>query len=298
MAAPMIRRLEVFCALVEEGSATAAAHRLGMSQPGVSQQVSRLESELSLTLFARENGRMRPTETALALYEEATHAFDGLERVLNLARDIRGMARGVLRIAAPHTMGATFLPRALKRLTADNPQLRIQVHLGTYERIVSLVAAREADLGIAKAPVMSPALDSIEICNSQMAAVLACTHPLAAKAQITVADLEQEPIIMLGRGRPWRDEIDVAFRSKGVAARVMVETQSVESACGFAAEGFGIAIVPAWLTQAVQPGSFVVRPFGIDVTHQFLVVHPKRARRSAIASDLALALAQFQQNTG
>ena len=89
MAASIVRGLEIFCALVETGSAIGAARRLGVSQPGVSQQIIRLEAELNLVLFARENGRMRPTETGLALYEEARHAFDGLDRVLNLARDIR-----------------------------------------------------------------------------------------------------------------------------------------------------------------------------------------------------------------
>jgi DNA-binding transcriptional LysR family regulator len=160
MAASIVRGLEIFCALVETGSAIGAARRLGVSQPGVSQQIIRLEAELNLVLFARENGRMRPTETGLALYEEARHAFDGLDRVLNLARDIRGLERGVLRIAAPYSMGATFLPRALMQLTKDHPELRIQVNLGTYERIVSLAAAREVDLGIAKAPILAPGLES------------------------------------------------------------------------------------------------------------------------------------------
>ena len=291
MSTSILRGLEVFCALIEEGSATAAAQRLGMSQPGVSQQVSRLETALNLTLFVRENGRMRPTETALTLFEEATHAFDGLDRVLNLARDIRGLERGMLRVAAPYSMAATYLPRAIKSLTAEHPQLRIQIHLGTYERIVSLASARKVDLGIAKAPILASGLESIEICRSPLVAVMAQTNPLAGKARLVLKDLSQEPMIMIGRGRSWRDEIDIAFRRKGVAMRVSVETQSVESACGFAAEGFGTAIVPAWLTGALSRDDVAVIPFEIDIEHRFLVIYPKRAQRHGIAQDLADALA-------
>lgn len=296
MSVSVIRGLEVFRTLIEEGSATAAARKLGLSQPAVSQQIARLEAELSLALFVRENGRLRPTETALTLFEEANHAFDGLDRVLNLARDIRGLERGLLRIAAPHSMAATYLPRALKILTAGHPNLRLQVHLGTYERIVGLVSARDVDLGVAKAPIMSPGVDSIDICQSGLAAVLAKSHPLASKKRLAPADLSQEPLVMLGKGRPWRDEIDVAFRRERVAMRVLVETQSVDSACGFAALGFGIAIAPQWLTGAVSRDDLTIIPVDIAVQHRFLVVFPKRSHRIDLANDFAAAFKGVYQS--
>lgn len=289
MSTSLIRGLEVFCALIEAGSATGAAHHLGLSQPAVSQQIARLEADLALTLFVRENGRMRPTETALMIYEEASHAFDGLERVLNLARDIRGLERGQLRVAAPYSSAATYLPRAMRRLTSAHPRLRLMVYLGSYERIVGLVAAREADLGIAKAPLLVPGVESIEICTSGLVAVTPLDSPFARKKFLTTRDLAQEPLVMIGRGRPWRNEIDIAFRREGIAPRVAVETQSVESACGFAAERFGIAIVPHWLAEAVPRNDIVITPFRIGIEHRFLVVYPSRTGREALARDFAEA---------
>lgn len=287
MATSLIRGLEVFCALIEAGSATGAAQQLGMSQPAVSQQIARLETDLSLTLFIRENGRMRPTETALMIYEEASHAFDGLDRVLNLARDIRGLERGQLRVAAPYSSAATYLPRALRKLTSAHPRLRLMVHLGNYERIVGLVAAREVDLGIAKAPLLVPGVESVDICSSGLVAVTASDSPLAAKKSLSTRDLVPEPLIMIGRGRPWRHEIDVAFRREGIAPRVAVETQSVESACGFAAERFGTAIVPHWLAAAIPRSDIAIIPFEIGIEHRFLVVYPSRTEREGLARDFA-----------
>lgn len=294
MTSTLFRRLEVFCAIVETGSATAAAERLRLSQPAVSQQLSRLEEELGLTLFVRSNGRMRPTETALTIFDEARHAFDGIDRVLNLAQDIRGLDRGLLRIAAPHSLAATCLPQALKKLAAGRPRLRISVALGTYEKIVSLVAAREADLAIAKAPVMSPGLDSIEIGATPLVAVLAADSPFAAAPELDLPALARTPLVMIGRGRPWRDEIDVAFRKAGIAPMVAVETQSVESACGFAAEGFGVAIVPDWLAQALSRTDVVRRPLAMGIEHRFLVVYPSRSRMG----DLAAAFAGHCRDAG
>lgn len=282
-----MRGLEVFCALIEAGSATRAARQLGLSQPAVSQQISRLESELSLLLFVRENGRMRPTETALMIYEEASHAFDGLERVLNLAKDIRGLERGQLRVAAPYSSAATYLPRALRKLTSAQPRLRLMVHLGSYEHIVGRVAAREVDLGIAKAPLLVPGVESVEICASGLVAVTPIDSPLKDRKSLSTKDLKHEPLIMIGRGRPWRNEIDVAFRRAGIAPRVAVETQSVESACGFAAERFGTAIVPQWLAEAVPRNDIAIIPFKIGIKHRFLVVYPSRTEREDLARDFA-----------
>lgn len=297
MATSQIRGLQVFCALIETGSATAAAQKLGLSQPAVSQQISRLEHELRLTLFVRENGRMRPTETALSMYEEASHAFDGLNRVLDMARENSVLDLGLLRIASPHSLSGTYLSHALSLLAKDHPKLRISVQLGTYERIVSLVAAREVDLGIAKAPILSPGVESVEICKSGLVTVTSSTHRVAKTRPLGLSDLAHEPLIMIGRGRPWRDEIDLAFRKVGIAPLVAVETQSVESACSFAAEGFGVAIAPAFLTFALNRKDIEVKPLEIGIEHQFLVVFPARSQLRALATQFADCISYANAST-
>lgn len=289
MSATTIRGLEILCTVIEAGGFTAAAATLRLSQPAVSQQIAKLEDSLGLTLFVREHGRTRPTETALMLYEEATQAFDGLDRVINLARDIRSLDRGMIRVAAPHSVSGTYLPRALRRLVDGRPNLRILVQLGTYERIVGLVAAREVDIGIAKSPVHSDGVESIPIHDCPLVGIVETGHPLAADKMIGIPELAREPLIMIGRGRPWRDQIDARFRDFGVAARVVVETQTVGSACGFAAEGFGLAIVPEWLAMGLGRTDVDLVPLDIGITHSFEVIFPSRTRRREIAVDFAEA---------
>lgn len=80
----------------------------------------------------------------------------------------------------------------------------------------------------------APGVDSVEICASPIPAVRAAGRPAPDGATLGLADLASEPLIMIGRGKTWRSDIDVAFRRAGIAPRVAVETQSVGSACGFA----------------------------------------------------------------
>jgi DNA-binding transcriptional LysR family regulator len=289
MSVTTIRGLEVFCAVIEAGGVTAASARLGMSQPAVSQQIAKLEDHFGLTLFVREHGRIRATETALSIYEEASQAFDGLERVLSLARDIRSLDRGTLRIAAPHSASATYLPRAIKMLVADRPNLRVSVQLGTYEKIVGMIAAREVDIGIAKGPILNPGVETIALYTSLLVAAARVDDPIATATRIGARELAREPLIMLGRGRPWRDEIDAQFRAAAVAARVAVETQSVESACAFAAEGFGVAIVPEWLAHGLSRPEVTLVPLELGIRHEFVVAFPVRTRRRDLAADFAKA---------
>lgn len=145
---------------------------MGISQSAVSQSILKLESELGLTLFVREHGRMRPTETAFTLYEESSRAFDGLDRVFNLARDLRGFQRGQLRLAVPYSVASSYLPKALKQIARQQPKLRFAIKLGNYQRIIGWVAAREVDLGIAKLPIMVPGVESVPICSSKLVAVI------------------------------------------------------------------------------------------------------------------------------
>ncbi|MCC6306750.1 MAG: LysR family transcriptional regulator [Rhodobacteraceae bacterium] len=292
MTPTLLRGLEVLCAIVEEGSATAAARRLGLSQPAVSQQVARLEQRLSLALFARENGRLRPTVTALEIYAESRHAFDGLDRVLSLARDIHGLDRGQLRVAAPHSLAPDFLPTVLARLARGRPHLRIRVQHGTYEQITAQVAARRVDLGIAKAPMLTPGVEAIEIAASPLVALSAIGpargRPQGRQRPVPPAVLAKEPLIMVGRGRPWREEIDVAFRRAGVAPQVRIETHTVQSACGLAAAGFGTAIAPEWLVGCLGRSDLLVRPLDFGIVHRFLAIYPAGARRDELAQDFAL----------
>ncbi|MBK9393341.1 MAG: LysR family transcriptional regulator, partial [Uliginosibacterium sp.] len=79
------RHIEVFRAVMQSGSVTGAAGLLHTSQPTVSRELARLEQVLGFSLFDRVRGRLQPTARALALHDEVTRSFQGLERVMATA---------------------------------------------------------------------------------------------------------------------------------------------------------------------------------------------------------------------
>ena len=95
-----LRGLKSFHEIIQSGSATAAAERLGLSQPGVSRLIAQLERDVGFDLFYREKGRLVPTADGLAVYEEVDLAFSNIERINALVRDIRNHNTGQLKIVA------------------------------------------------------------------------------------------------------------------------------------------------------------------------------------------------------
>ncbi len=283
----LYRQLEVFRAVMDLGTATAAAQRLEMSQPAVSQHLAQLEGELDIVLFVREHGRLSPTEQAHDLYDEVAYAFEGLERVTNLARNIRSRSIGTLRIAVPYSMCEALVPRMLARFAAENPDVRYAVEVATYETIVAKVAAREVDLGVARAPLDHPGLSLHPILDSPAVCALPENHPLTAKKRLDLIDLVGVPLIMIGRHRPWRHEIDTLFRKHNQIPNVRLETHAVGAACGFVASGIGVSIVPEILALQFLHRGIVLRPLQPALIHQFVVAFPTSLRISSLAERFA-----------
>lgn len=283
------RQMEVFRAVMDAGSASAAARLLGLSQPAVSRQLAQLESALDIDLFARERGRLLPTAHATELYREVAHAFEGVERVLNAARRMRANNTGTLRIAAPYSFCEVLLPRMISRLSPQHPDLRYAVELGSYESIAMMIAKREVDLGILKEPVAHAGISTLPLVESVVACVLPAAHRLAKLRQIPVAGLAREPLVMLGRNAAWLQEVRRLLAGAGNVPLVRLETHAVGAACGFAANGLGIALVPELLgAQYVRQG-LVLRPLAVRIEQRFAVGFPKGLQRAGLVGKFTRA---------
>ncbi len=286
------RQMAVFRAVMDAGSASAAARLLGLSQPAVSRQVAQLESVLDLDLFARERGRLLPTAHATELYRELAHAFEGVDRVLNAVRKMRANNTGTLRIAAPYSFCEVLLPRIVARLAAAHPDLRYAVELGSYEAIAAMVAKREVDVGILKEPVTHAGLSTLPLVDCAVACVLPSRHPLAKSRSISAAALADEPLVMLGRNAGWLQQLRSLLQGAGQSPTVRLETHAVGAACGFAANGLGIALVPELLGAQYLSRGVVLRPLAERIEQRFAVAFPKGLQRAGLVAKFRQAAVQ------
>ena len=265
------RQLEVFRAVMESGSATAAARLLQMSQPAVSRHLSQMEAELGLELFIRGGGKLRPTADAAALYDEALLAFESIERVLNLARRMRGRDSGMLRLAAPFAFGEALLPRIVADLARTRGPLRFAVEFGSYETIATMVAKRQVDIGILKQPLSHPGIAALPLMECGTVCVLPQGHRLCRAETVSIDALSREPLVLLGRDTTWRSDLQALLRTVPRTPVVRVDTHSAAAVCAFVAQGLGVSVLPALLAAQFTAKGLVLKALAAPIKHRYVV---------------------------
>jgi DNA-binding transcriptional LysR family regulator len=279
-----LRSLEAFRETMQCGSVTAAAARMGMTQPAVSRLIAQLEQEAGFGLFYRDKGRLSPTSEALMLYEDVDLAFGGLERIDALVRDIAVFNAGTLKIVAPPSLSESVLPGILSGFIDKYPKVRISIDSRSTETAKSMVVNRTADCGFAKLPLNRPEIATELLSSTDTVCVLRSDHPLAQHEILTPQLLSGQPLIQLGKGSWTRTRIDDAFKSAGLLPDVKLETHTVGSAVAFAGRGLGIAVVNGLMARHFVRGDTVIRVFRPQIMHQYVFMTSALAPMNRLAS--------------
>ncbi|MCW5731549.1 MAG: LysR family transcriptional regulator, partial [Alphaproteobacteria bacterium] len=130
--------MAVFARIVEAGSFTAAARRLGMSKSAVSKQVSRLEEALGTRLLNRTTRRLSLSQAGLAFHEHCARILAEAQAAEEAVQSLQAEPRGLLRVNAPMSFGILHLAPAIPDFLARYPGLRVDMDLA--DRYVDLVA--------------------------------------------------------------------------------------------------------------------------------------------------------------
>lgn len=146
-----IKQLEVLRTLLSTGSTIATAKAMGLSQSGISRLLAQLEADLSLTLFARDKGRLIPTPEAALLARDAENVLLAVDRMSGHAEDLRNGAAGpeIVRIGLPSSMWENFAPAMLIDYVRDFPGVRIETFFETTTAINKLASDPADRSGVA-----------------------------------------------------------------------------------------------------------------------------------------------------
>lgn len=133
-----LNRLITFVAVVEAGSLTAAADRLGLAKSMVSKHMQLLEAEIGVGLLVRSTRRLSLTEAGRGFYEASRQLLQSAEQAIEQARSGRDSPQGTLRVASPIDYGAMVVAPVLARLRASHPALDIE--LICADHVIDLIA--------------------------------------------------------------------------------------------------------------------------------------------------------------
>ncbi|MBG24324.1 MAG: transcriptional regulator [Idiomarinaceae bacterium] len=277
-----LKALEAFQTVFRTGSTTAAATQLQLTQPAVSRLLASFEEYVGFALFYREHGRLIPTEEAHALSNEAEVALGSIERLGQLAQNIKNTSIGSLKVVAPVSFVAGLLADVVAEFMRLHPNVTINLDSRSPDSTRELVAHRAFDCGFIQLPERHPGINATPLFQSQMMCVLNRNHKLAQEPQLTPSNLAQEHLILLGKGRTSRGQIEQAFRDHNLSLRPKIDTHNVATACAFARRGLGIAIVNGALAQQYLNQELILRPFAPTIPIEYGFITSKHAPMSLL----------------
>lgn len=208
-------QLRFFTAVARTGSLSAAAEQLHVAVSAVSRQISNLEDGLGLQLFERRPRGMHLTEPGEILLAYATRNMLEVKNVLAEMRGLNTLQQHVIKLACPEGMAWHFLPRVMAAFRGFHPGATFDVQVVDAAQASALVKDGVVDIALTFS--LTP-IQGVEIAMSigaPIGALMHGDHPLANRAELTVADLADHPLALSPAGSTMRYLFDIACNLRG-----------------------------------------------------------------------------------
>ncbi|MFN7921414.1 MAG: LysR family transcriptional regulator [Bryobacteraceae bacterium] len=239
-----LRQLECFCAVARTGSFTKAAEELGIAQPSISEQISRLEHSFGGAMFERLNRRIELTPLGEAILGKAQALLEDAAALPAYVEQAREGVRGPLRVGAIPTILPYFVAPLLKGFTDRYPEVDLHVREDTTAELVEQVLAGMIDVAVLSLPVEGAGLVMKELFRDPLYLAVPVTHPLASEAKVPLRRLSEERLLILKDGHCLRDEtLEVCARARARFTG-QFEADQFTTIFQLLRAGFGVSIVP------------------------------------------------------
>lgn len=291
-----LRELRTFVAVAEEGSLSAAARRLHLSQSALSQTVQSLERQLGAQVLLRSSTGVATTETGTILLREARALFAQYDQLVAAVAGQAAASPDTLRLGIPLELPAGLLPGVLAQVSAAFPRTRIEVmHASSAEQLAALDAG-QLDVALARQCPADPRYDAVLAVEEALGVILATAEAgkLAGhRSGIRLHRLAGLEWIGFPRSETplWYDQVTATLRAHGIslAHQPPPGEHPLIAEVKFAAVGTGraFALAPPDWAQPLPEGVTWRPLIGNPVVRRTWAVWPASARRRDLAALIA-----------
>ena len=268
-----LRQLRYFVKVCELRSMGRAAIELGVVTSALSQQISRLESELSTRLLQRSSTGVSPTDAGVAFLQQAQLTLRHADEAVRAAQQAR-LSGHVSVGLSPTTASVLGLP-LMHAMRARYPDVRLHLVESLSGNLASMLQARQLDLAVLF-ETTTPRRWSIEPLLDEKLFVLAAASlaQRPAGAKVRLAQLAEVPLIMPSAGHGLRATLTAAFARARIAPQIVAEIDGLALLMDAVRAGLGATI---------QPGAAIARQ-GPDGVHSSQITDAHVGRRSLLVS--------------
>lgn len=238
-----LRHFKIYTTVYTERNMTAAAKRLFMAQPSVSQAIKELENHYHVVLFERFPKELKPTASGDLLFEYATNILEMNIELEDLMK--RGSSQHILRIGANDTAGVTLLDDLVKRYTESHPLEKLKVQINRSSTLSDMLRTNDLDCILTDEFKSSPDLYSEIIKEDRFIAVASPYYPELPDRFIADASyLSTARLLLRESGTDERDCLEQYMRDRGFSLEPYWESISFDILLNAAKQEMGITLLP------------------------------------------------------
>lgn len=243
-----IQKYIAFVKTVELGSFTKAAKILNYSQSGISRMINDLEQEWGITLLERNRAGLRLTSDGMNVLPYAKELAEKYQTLQNQLAELGHLDTGLIRIGTFSSVATHWLPDAIKAFQAEYPKIDFELLLGDYEEIEQWILDGRVDFGFSRLPAVND-LEQKFLHDDEQLVVLPQGHPFLSKEKIDLADLADQPFILLER--EGTSDITELLEAAHVRPQIKFRTWDDYSILAMVEKNLGISILPKLILQRI-----------------------------------------------
>ena len=264
-----LTELRYIVTLAQEQHFGQAASKCFVSQPTLSIGVKNLEGELGVKLFERTRTSVRITSIGETIVRQAQRVLEEASAIKQLAGAGKDQLAAPLRVGAIYTIGPYLFPHLVPQLTKTTPKMPLYIEEGYTAVLRKKLRMGELDAIIIALPFTEPDVETQSLYDEIFQILLPAGHPWKRKKSITLEELAEEDLLLLGAGHCFRDQLLEAYpllaskRKDGKQTGSGIEASSLETIIHMVASGMGISVIPQSALDGSHyaPDVLITRPF-------------------------------------
>jgi DNA-binding transcriptional LysR family regulator len=236
--------LNLFLAVLEEGTILKAAEREHIAASAISKRIKELEIALGTELFVRSNKGAEPTIAAQTLSSLARGTLNQLDNIPERMRGYSSGMHGHVRIAANHSSITQFLPNQLKSFLANWPDVQVQVKAAVSSSVAKSIAENQADLGLLQKGNYGYTIELLPYREDQLVIIANASHPISKLASAKIADMVKYDFVGSHTDSAIKTLLMLEASRSNLILNIKMQVSGFDALCVMVAYGLGIGILP------------------------------------------------------
>jgi DNA-binding transcriptional LysR family regulator len=284
-----LQQIRCFCAAVEQGSFTAAAEALRVSQPAVAEQIRKLEHALGTDLFVRAGRGVMPTEAGRAFAVHAARSLRAVEDAADSIGELTALRGGTVALGVFGEPSAWRMDQLVVAFLRRHPDVSVQLVGRNSSAVVERIRRGELEAGLVLLPVDADKVDVRPIVRDEVVYVSA--DPSRTRRPATIERLAAAPLVFYDAESadddPIRRQLAERAQAAGVRLQPRVEVEMKDMALRLVAAGIGDTYLPSAYTHApYYPAGLTTASFRPALYDTFAIITRPGARLSAGVREL------------